>query len=163
PGFALFPSLALLFRRPPDPALFQGGWSSAVLKFRSRWIAVVSVVCLLGVTAAACSGTSAQDPAGGGGAGGRGGGRGGRGGGGGAQPVVVTKVSQRDVPVDLAAVGNVEAYASVSVRSQDTGQLQDAFFHEGDIVKKGDKLFAIDPRPLEATEQQAQANLVRDQ
>ncbi|HKW01743.1 MAG TPA: efflux RND transporter periplasmic adaptor subunit, partial [Vicinamibacterales bacterium] len=97
--------------------------------------------------------------------GGRGGGRGGRGAGGagGAQPVVVTKVTQRDVPVDLAAVGNVEAYASVSVRSQVTGQLQEAFFHEGDIVKKGDKLFAIDQRPLEAAAQQADANLTRDQ
>ena len=118
-----------------------------------RWIAVADVVCLIGVTAAACSG-AAQDPAGGAGAGGRGGGgRGGRGGraaGGGAQPVVVTKVTQRDVPVDIAAVGNVEAYTSVSVRSQVTGQLQEAFFHEGDIVKKGDKLFAIDQRPLEA-------------
>ena len=140
-----------------------------MLKSRLRWIAVASVVCLLAVTAGACSGASAQDPAGGAGAGGRGaGGRGGRGGGsrsggGGAQPVVVTRVTQRDVPVDLAAVGNVEAYASVSVRSQVTGQLQQAFFHEGDIVKKGDKLFAIDPRPLEATEQQASANLVRDQ
>jgi multidrug efflux system membrane fusion protein len=133
----------------------------------SRRIALMGVVCVLGVAAAACSGASAQDPAGGAGAGGRGGGRGGRGGGrgggGGAQPVVVTKVAQRDVPVDLAAVGNVEAYASVSVRSQVTGQLQDAFFHEGDLVKKGDKLFAIDPRPLEATAQQADANLVRDQ
>jgi multidrug efflux system membrane fusion protein len=60
-------------------------------------------------------------------------------------------------------VGNVEAYAGVSVRSQVTGQLQEAFFHEGDIVKKGDKLFAIDQRPLEASLQQAEANLVRDQ
>jgi len=140
----------------------------AVLKSRLRWIAVASVVCLIGMTAVACSGASAQDPAGGAGASGRGGGgRGGRGGrgtgGAGAQPVVVTKVTQRDVPVDLAAVGNVEAYASVSVRSQVTGQLQEAFFHEGDIVKKGDKLFAIDQRPLEAAAQQAEANLVRDQ
>ena len=130
-----------------------------MLKSRLRWIAVASVVCLIGVTAGACSGTSAQDPAGGAGASGRGGGRGGRGGrgagGGGAQPVVMTKVTQRDVPVDIAAVGNVEAYTSVSVRSQVTGQLQEAFFHEGDIVKKGDKLFAIDPRPLEAALQQA--------
>ena len=95
-----------------------------MLKSRLRWIAVAGVVCLLGVTAGACSGASAQDPAGGAGASGRGGGRGGRGGrgtgGAGAQPVVVTKVTQRDVPVDLAAVGNVEAYASVSVRSQVT-------------------------------------------
>ncbi|HUL75353.1 MAG TPA: efflux RND transporter periplasmic adaptor subunit [Vicinamibacterales bacterium] len=127
---------------------------------------VGSLVCLLAVlAAAACSGTAA-DPAGGAGAGGRGAGRGGRGGGrgggGAAQPVVVTRVTQRDVPVDLAAVGNVEAYASVSVRSQVTGQLQEAFFREGDIVKKGDKLFAIDQRPLEAALQQAEANLTRD-
>jgi multidrug efflux system membrane fusion protein len=115
-----------------------------------------------------CSGTSsAQDPAaatgGGAGRGGRGGRGGGRGAAGGAQPVVTTKVTQRDVPVDIAAVGNVEAYSSVSVRSQVTGQLQEAFFHEGDIVKKGAKLFTIDARPLEGTLQQAQANLTRDQ
>jgi len=77
--------------------------------------------------------------------------------------VVTTKVTQRDVPVDIAAVGNVEAYSSVSVRSQVTGQLQEAFFHEGDIVKKGDKLFTIDARPLQATLQQAEANMTRDQ
>jgi multidrug efflux system membrane fusion protein len=57
----------------------------------------------------------------------------------------------------------VEAYVSISVRSQVTGQLQQAFFHEGDVVKKGDKLFTIDPRPLESALQQAEANLVRDQ
>jgi len=117
---------------------------------------------------ASCSGsTSAQDPAAAAGGGAARGGRGGRGGGrgaaGGAQPVVTTKVTQRDVPVDIAAVGNVEAYSSVSVRSQVTGQLQEAFFHEGDIVKKGAKLFTIDARPLEGTLQQAQANLTRDQ
>jgi multidrug efflux system membrane fusion protein len=77
--------------------------------------------------------------------------------------VVTAKVTARDVPVDVAAVGNVEAYTSVSVRSQVTGQLQQAFFHEGDVVKKGDKLFTIDPRPLEASLQQAEATLTRDQ
>jgi len=120
------------------------------------------------MAAAGCGTSSAQDPAPGGagaaaGAGGRGGGRGGRGAGGAAQPVVTTKVTQQDVPVDIAGVGNVEAYTSVSVRSQVTGQLQEAFFKEGDVVKKGQKLFTIDPRPLEATLQQAQANLIRDQ
>ena len=143
---------------------FRDSWPVFARARVARRIALGSVVCLIAALAAACSGTSAQDPAGGSGAGrGARGGRGGRGGGSGAQPVVTTKVTQRDVPVDLAAVGNVEAYASVSVRSQVTGQLQEAFFREGDIVKKGDKLFAIDQRPLEATLQQAEANLTRDQ
>ena len=96
---------------------------------------LVCLVLLAGLTAAACSKTATDPAAGGGGRGGRGGRGGARGG---AQPVVTTKVTQRDVPVDLAAVGNVEAYTSVSVRSQVTGQLQETFFHEGDIVKKGD-------------------------
>jgi multidrug efflux system membrane fusion protein len=109
------------------------------------------------VTGAGCSGSAA-------GTGGGGGGRGGRGRGeGGAVPVVTTKVAERDVPVDLAAIGNVEAYTTISVRSQVTGQLQDVSFREGDFVKKGQRLFSIDRRPFEAALQQAQANLVRDQ
>jgi multidrug efflux system membrane fusion protein len=118
-------------------------------------------VLVVSTVAMGCRG-SAGDPAAAGGGGGRGG-KGGRGAAGGAQPVVMARVMQRDVPVDLAAVGNVEAYNSVSVRSQVTGQLQEAFFHEGDVVKKGDKLFTIDPRPLEASLKQAEANLLRDQ
>ena len=82
---------------------------------------------------------------GGGGRGGRG-----RGDGGGAVPVVTTKVAERDVPVDLAAIGNVEAYTTISVRSQVTGVLQEAAFREGDFVKKGQVLFRIDRRPFEA-------------
>jgi len=105
--------------------------------------------------AAGCSGSAAGTA---------GGGRGGRGrGDGGAVPVVTTKVAARDVPVDIAAIGNVEAYTTISVRSQVTGQLKEVFFHEGDFVKKGQPLFAIDRRPFEAALQQAQANLVRDQ
>jgi multidrug efflux system membrane fusion protein len=126
----------------------------------TRRIGVANLVCLVvPLIAISCGGTSAQTTAGGGR-----GGRGGRGGGaGGAQPVVTAKVSQKDEPVDIAAVGNVEAYTTISVRSQVTGQLQQAFFHEGDVVKKGDKLFVIDPRPLQSALQQTEANLVRDQ
>ena len=121
--------------------------------------------CLLGsglvllvttITGAGCSGSAAGT--GGGGRGGRG-----RGDGGGAVPVVTTKVTERDVPVDLAAIGNVEAYTTISVRSQVTGLLQEAPFREGDFVKKGQVLFRIDRRPFEAALQQAEANLVRDQ
>jgi multidrug efflux system membrane fusion protein len=126
-----------------------------------RRFGFIGAVCVvLSIAALGCSGTAAEGTAPRGG--GRGG-RGGRGGGGGAQPVVTAKVAQKDVPVDIAGVGNVEPYVSISVRSQVTGQLQEAFFHEGDVVKKGDKLFTIDPRPLQSSLEQAQANLVRDQ
>jgi membrane fusion protein, multidrug efflux system len=157
--------------RARSRALYRSFWEFFLVTntvFRS--VKGLVIACLLvAMAAAGCSKGAAPDPAAAGGAAGRGG-AGGRGGGGrgggrgaGAQPVVTTKVSQRDVPVDIAAVGNVEAFLSVSVRSQVTGQLQEAFFREGDLVKKGDKLFQIDPRPLEATLDQANANLTRDE
>jgi multidrug efflux system membrane fusion protein len=108
-----------------------------------------------------CAPSSAQSSDGGGGGRGRGG-RGGRGVGAGAQPVVVAHVSQKDVPVDIDAVGNVEASSTIAVRTQITGTLESVGFHEGDFVKKGSLLFTIDRRPLEAALQQAEANLVRD-
>ena len=113
-----------------------------------------------GLATAACgSNTSAAGPGGGGG-----GGRGGRGRGadGGVAPVVTAKVAQKDVPVDIASIGNVEASTTISVRSQVTGTLEQAYFHEGDFVKKGQDLFSIDRRPFEAALSQAQANDVRN-
>ena len=83
-------------------------------------------VAALGVSACT-SGTSAAGP-------GAGGGRGR----GGDVPVVTAQVTEKEVPIDLAAIGNVEAYTTISVRSQVTGQLREAAFHEGDSVKKGD-------------------------
>lgn len=119
---------------------------------------VVLLSCVAAASAAAGCGnsTSAASPGGGGGRGGR------RGGGGGDAPVVVAKVTQRDVPVDIAAIGNVEAYATISVRSQVTGQLEQIAFHEGDYVKANDLLFTLDRRPFEAALAQAQANQTRD-
>src|SRR5256885_9506992 len=112
----------------------------------------------IALAGAACtSNTSAAGPGGGGGRGGRG-----RGGDGGAAPVVTAKAIEKDVPVDLAAIGNVEAYASISIRSQVTGLLQEIAFHEGDFVKKGELLFTLDRRPFEAALAQAEANLTRD-
>jgi multidrug efflux system membrane fusion protein len=110
--------------------------------------------------ASACgNNTAAAGPGGGGGGGGRG--RGGRGGGGDA-PVVTAKVTEKDVPIDLAAIGNVEAFVSNSVRSQVTGTLVEVAFHEGDVVKQGQLLFNLDRRPFEAALVQAEANLTRD-
>ena len=125
------------------------------LGFRSLILLAAGASALAG---AACGGsTSAAGPGGGGGGRGRG-----RGGDGGAAPVVTAKVATKDVPVDLAAIGNVEAYATISVRSQVTGQLTELSFHEGDLVKQGQLLFSLDRRPFEAALASAEANLVRD-
>jgi multidrug efflux system membrane fusion protein len=78
-------------------------------------------------------------------------------------PVVVTNAEARDVPVEIQAVGNVQAYSAVSVRSQITGPITKVHFQEGQEVSEGDLLFTIDPRPWEAALNQARANLVRDE
>lgn len=80
-------------------------------------------------------------------------------GGGPAVPVTVADVLQKDVPVQLRAIGNVQAYSSVSVLSQISGEIVRVHFAEGLDVRQGDLLFTIDPRPLEAALQQAQAAL----
>jgi multidrug efflux pump subunit AcrA (membrane-fusion protein) len=101
-------------------------------------------LCISSIGVGACGGdTSAAAP---------GGGRGGRGRGGdaGPAPVVIAKAVEKDVPVDIAAIGNVEAYVAISIRSQVTGQLTDVSFREGDFVK------------FEAALAQAEANLTRD-
>ncbi|HYL74571.1 MAG TPA: efflux RND transporter periplasmic adaptor subunit [Bryobacteraceae bacterium] len=77
-------------------------------------------------------------------------------------PVLVTTVSQKDVPVNIDVIGNVEAYSTISVKAQVGGQLTNVPFHEGEFVKKNDILFSVDSRPFEAALSQAQANLSRD-
>jgi membrane fusion protein, multidrug efflux system len=79
-----------------------------------------------------------------------------------AVPVTVSEVVQKDVPVQVTAVGNVQAYTTVAVKSQIGGQVMTVGFREGQSVKKGDVLFTIDPRPLQAALRQAQANVIRD-
>jgi multidrug efflux system membrane fusion protein len=79
-----------------------------------------------------------------------------------AVPVLVATAVQKMMAVQLRAVGNVEAYTTVSVKSQVTGVLNQAHFKEGQDVKKGQLLFTIDPRPFEAALKQAEANLARD-
>ena len=77
-------------------------------------------------------------------------------------PVGVATAEQRLVPVQVAAVGNVQAIATVGVKSQVAGQITQVHFTEGREVKRGDLLFTIDQRPFEAALQQAQANVGRD-
>lgn len=80
---------------------------------------------------------------------------------GGPVPVVTAVASLRDVPIEIQVVGNVEAYSSVSVRAQVSGQLTSVSLRDGDFVKKGDPLFTIDSRQIDGQLAQAEANLAR--
>ena len=72
-------------------------------------------------------------------------------------PVAVFAAAQQTVPVRLQAIGNVEAYTSVAVKSRVDGQILEVHFQEGKEVKKGEVIFRIDPRPFEAALKQARS------
>jgi multidrug efflux system membrane fusion protein len=80
-----------------------------------------------------------------------------------AVAVVAALVQSHDVPIYLRGVGTVIAYNNVLIRSQITGQLVKISFHQGQLVKEGDALAQIDPRPYQAELDQAIANRDRDQ
>jgi multidrug efflux system membrane fusion protein len=75
---------------------------------------------------------------------------------------VATAVSG-DIQVKIPALGTVTPLATVTVRTQITGTLQKIFFTEGQVVRQGESLAQIDPRPYEAALQQMEGNLKRDQ
>jgi membrane fusion protein, multidrug efflux system len=78
-------------------------------------------------------------------------------------PVQVSAALSQDVPTYLDAIGKTVAREVVSIQPQVSGRIIKLHFTDGANVKKGDLLFTIDTRPFEATVQQAQANLSRDQ
>jgi multidrug efflux system membrane fusion protein len=77
-------------------------------------------------------------------------------------PVGTAVAEERPVPVQVSTVGTVQAYTTVGVKAQIAGQIQQVHFTEGREVRRGDLLFTIDPRPLEAAVRQAEATLARD-
>lgn len=77
-------------------------------------------------------------------------------------PVGVAVAEQRDVPVRLRAIGTVEPYQTVAVKSQVQGELIEVRFTEGRSVKAGEVLFVIDPRPFEVALRLAQATLAKN-
>jgi multidrug efflux system membrane fusion protein len=78
-------------------------------------------------------------------------------------PVTAAAAKQQDVPVYLRTIGNVRALNAVEIRPQVGGVLLDVSVKEGDQVKKGQVLTVIDPRPLKAALDKAQAQLTQDQ
>lgn len=80
-----------------------------------------------------------------------------------AVPVLVAPAVTRDMPVEIRAIGTVQAYSMVSIRSQITAPITDVHFQEGQEVRAGDLLFTLDARPWAAALNQAQANLKREE
>ena len=78
-------------------------------------------------------------------------------------PVVVASVEQRDIPVQISAIGNVEAYQTVQIRSQVNGQIQKVLFREGEDVRQGQELFQLDKRPFQADLEKAIGQMKHDQ
>ncbi len=77
-------------------------------------------------------------------------------------PVTVAVAEQKDVPIQIRTIGNVEAYSAVLVKTRVEGELSRVCFKEGQEVKKGELLFMIDSRPFKALLAQFEANLARD-
>jgi multidrug efflux system membrane fusion protein len=77
-------------------------------------------------------------------------------------PVVTALAASRPFDVELRVIGTVQAYSTVAVKSRVDGQVMAAHFQDGQFVKKGDRLFSIDPRGYEALLRQVTANLARD-
>ncbi len=80
-----------------------------------------------------------------------------------AIPVIVAAVTEQSMPLKIQAIGNVEVQATVSIKSRLDGQIVKVGFSDGQDIAKGQTLFEIDARPLQAQWQQAQAAVARDQ
>ena len=79
-----------------------------------------------------------------------------------AVPITAAPVVRKPMPIEANVIGTVEAFSTVAVRAQITGELTSVNFKQGDDVQAGQELFTLDRRPLEAALQQATANLARD-
>ncbi len=80
-----------------------------------------------------------------------------------AIPVIAGIAEAQDVPLYTEGLGTVQAFNLVTVKTRVDGQITQVFFKEGQEVKKGDRLFQIDPRPYENALQQAEATKEKDE
>ena len=78
-------------------------------------------------------------------------------------PVVAAKAHKGSIPVYYTGPGSVTPIYTVTVKSRVDGQLMEIHYKEGDLVKAGDPLLEIDPRPYEVQLKQAEGQLLRDQ
>jgi multidrug efflux system membrane fusion protein len=79
-----------------------------------------------------------------------------------AIPVSVATATQKDVPMRVVAIGNVEPLTTVALKARVDGQIVAVKFKEGQEVRKGEILFQIDARPFASALKQTEANALRD-
>ena len=150
----------------------SAGAPPAAPKNKRRWLGTVIAILLvagLGALAwylthkpaAGRDGAQAGGPPGPGGPGGPGGG--GRRGGQNTTTVGFAAVVHADIPINVDALGTVTPSATVTVTPQVSGVLTNVPFQEGQLVKKGQLLATIEPRPYELALMQAQATLQKDE
>ena len=89
--------------------------------------------------------------------------RGGRFGQGPATPVGIATATKGDIPIVIKALGTVTPLATVTIKTQITGQLVEVHFTEGQMVKQGDLLAVVDPRPYEVALENAKGTLAKDE
>jgi multidrug efflux system membrane fusion protein len=80
-----------------------------------------------------------------------------------AVPVTMAPAAVRDVDIAVRAIGTVTPVATVTITSRVAGVLEEVHYREGQMVRKGDLLAVIDPRPYAAALAQARGQLARDQ
>ncbi len=78
-------------------------------------------------------------------------------------PVQVATVEQQPMPIYLSALGTVIPYMSVTVKARVSGELMPVKFTEGQLVRAGETILEIDPRPYQAALDQAKGTLAHDQ
>ncbi len=78
-------------------------------------------------------------------------------------PVQVTAVDERPMPIYLTALGTVTPYNTVTVKARVSGELLPVKFTEGQLVRQGDTIMNIDPKPFQAALNQAKGTLAHDE
>src|SRR6185436_8607653 len=129
--------------------------SSGLLRSRWRWWVGALAICILAAGAYVFFAKSGQAQSGTGKAGQNPAAR--------SVPAVAAPAKTGDVGVYLSGLGSVTPLNTVAVKSRVDGQLMKVQFREGDVVRAGDLLAEIDPRPYQVQLTQAEGQVARDQ
>jgi len=147
-----------MIEKPPVPPLSAEAPAKAPRKSKNSWIwLILFVVAGVGAYYLWPKGTNAAGTAPPPGAGG------GKKGRGGASPVIASKIRRGSIGVYVTGPGTVTPLYTILVRSRVDGQLMKVNYNEGDMVHKGEELALIDPRPYQASLDQAVGQKNRDE